>query len=275
MRTLIHLSDLHFGHTDPELLQPLRACIHSLSPHLVIVSGDLTQRARSAQFADARAYLDTLPSPQLVVPGNHDVPLYNIFARLFQPLKKYTRYIHPELNPVYRDEEIAVVGLNSARSLVIKDGRLNHEQIDLVRRHFHGLAPQYTKIVVTHHPFELPQAFADGKTLDQDEIINRADVAMAAFAELGTDVLLSGHLHMSNTTDTQARYPHASFSALVIQAGTATSTRARGESNSFNVLKIDTGRIAVLRYVWTAENKQFRVAKEENFHAEGERWLKE
>ncbi len=275
MRTLIHLSDLHFGHIDPEVLQPLHACIHSLSPQLVIVSGDLTQRARSAQFAAARAYLDTLPHPQLVVPGNHDVPLYNIFARFFQPLKKYTRYISRELNPVFIDEEIAVVGLNSARSLVIKDGRLNREQIEWVRRHFAGLAAQHIKIVVTHHPFEVPQTFADGKKLDPDEIINRADMAMAAFAELGTDVLLSGHLHMSNTTDTQARYPNAAFSALVIQAGTATSTRARGETNSFNVLKIDAGHITVLRYGWSAQDKKFEVTQEENFYAQGERWLKQ
>ena len=99
MRTLVHLSDLHFGRIDPQLLEPLATKIKEINPDVVAVSGDLTQRARSHQFREARVFLDTLPKPQIVVPGNHDVPLYNVFSRFFSPLDKYRRYITEDLRP--------------------------------------------------------------------------------------------------------------------------------------------------------------------------------
>src|SRR6185436_538086 len=133
MRTVIHLSDLHFGRVDERLLDPLIKTITEAKPSLVAVSGDLTQRARSQQFIEARAFLDALPQPQIVVPGNHDIPLHNIFARFLQPLDKYRRYITDELQPGFADEEMVVVGVSTARSLTFKGGRINQEQVALVR----------------------------------------------------------------------------------------------------------------------------------------------
>ena len=118
MRTLVHLSDLHFGRVDHTLLEPLRRTVCSLNPSVLVVSGDLTQRARASQFEAARAFLDTLPKPQIVVPGNHDVPLYNVFARFFGGLSRYRRYMSRDLEPTYIDEEIAVTTLPVLRPLV-------------------------------------------------------------------------------------------------------------------------------------------------------------
>ena len=148
MRTLAHLSDLHFGRVDPELLAPLAALVSELAPDVVVVSGDLTQRARPAEFQAARRFLNELPAPQIVVPGNHDVPLYNIFQRFLQPLDKYRRYITPDLAPMYLDDEIAVVGINTARSLTFKDGRIGREQIAGVGKALCGLAAGITNILV-------------------------------------------------------------------------------------------------------------------------------
>src|SRR5712691_1839723 len=120
MRTLVHLSDLHFGRVDEQLISPLISAVTEINPDLVAVSGDLTQRARSAQFEQARAFLDSLPQPQIVVPGNHDVPLHNVFIRFLWPLHKYKRYITDDLQPVYVDDEMVVVGVNTARSFVFK-----------------------------------------------------------------------------------------------------------------------------------------------------------
>ena len=117
MRTIVHLSDLHFGRTDPELVEPLISAIRRLNPTLLAVSGDLTQRARSHQFREARAFLDALPQPKIVVPGNHDIPLYNLYNRFFQPLDKYRRHITDDLQPTYSDDEMIVVGVSTARSL--------------------------------------------------------------------------------------------------------------------------------------------------------------
>ena len=138
MRTLVHLSDLHFGRVNAQIIAPLIETISEINPDLVAVSGDLTQRARSHQFREARAFLDALPQPQIVVPGNHDVPLHNVFTRFLQPLDKYRRYITDDLQPVYADEEIVVVGVNTARSLTIKGGRINEDQVARIREKLRG-----------------------------------------------------------------------------------------------------------------------------------------
>jgi 3',5'-cyclic AMP phosphodiesterase CpdA len=221
MRTLVHLSDLHFGRVDPELLDPLRDLVHKIAPTVVVVSGDLTQRAKSEQFEEAKAWLDTLPGPQIIVPGNHDISLYNVFRRFVLPLERYKRYITDDLDPVYIDEEVAVLGVNTARSLTWKDGRVNKEQVAKIRETLAGLPKNLVRVVVTHHPFDLPEGCTE-----EDDLVDRAQMAMDAFAETGVDLLMAGHLHKSHAGNTMARYKISEYAALVVQAGTATSTRS-------------------------------------------------
>ena len=266
MRTLIHLSDLHFGRVDQALLGPLRDLIHSIAPSVVVISGDLTQRAKPEQFEEARAFLDTLPGPQIVVPGNHDISLYNVFRRFVKPLARYKRYITDDLDPVYVDDEIAVVGVNTARSLTIKDGRVNKEQVARIREQLTGLDPKLTRIVVTHHPFDLPTTF------EEQDLVDRAPMAMEVFAECGVDVLLAGHMHVSHAASTAARYQIDAYAALVVQAGTATSTRGRGEVNSFNLLRVEHERVEVDRYGWDMLTNTFRVIVTEKFIRSGNVW---
>ncbi|ATD60466.1 MAG: metallophosphoesterase family protein [Janthinobacterium svalbardensis] len=266
MRTLVHLSDLHFGRVDAALLAPLRALVERLEPDVVVVSGDLTQRARSVQFQQARAFLDSLPGPQIIVPGNHDVPLYNVFSRFLTPLVKYRRHVTDDLSPEYVDEEIAVLGINTARSLTFKDGRISHEQIDVLRERLGRLPPGLTRIIVTHHPFDLPEHF------DKDDLVDRAPLALQMFSECGVDLLLAGHLHASHAGDTSARYKIDGYAALMVQAGTATSTRGRGESNSFNVIRIEDSGIRVERYSWNEDSADFEKVSTEAFEREGGVW---
>jgi 3',5'-cyclic AMP phosphodiesterase CpdA len=251
MRTVVHVSDLHFGRVDPALLAPLRDAIAGLAPHRVVVSGDLTLRARRAQFADAAAFLATLPTPRIVVPGNHDVPLYDVARRFLAPLRRFRRYISDDEFPTYIDDEIAVVGVNTARSLTFKGGRINVAQVREIERRFHGLPEHVTRIVVTHHPFDVP----DGG--DDADLLGRAPMAMAAFAKAEVDVFLSGHLHRSNIATTAHRYRIAGFAALVVQAGTATSTRERDEVNAFNVLRIGDDGLVVQTWRWQADAARF------------------
>jgi 3',5'-cyclic AMP phosphodiesterase CpdA len=266
MRTLVHLSDLHFGRVDATLLAPLRELVERIAPDVVVVSGDLTQRAKSAQFEAARAWLDTLPGPQIIVPGNHDISLYNVLRRFLLPLERYKRYITDDLDPIHVDDEIAVLGVNTARSLTFKDGRVNREQLDKIRAELAGLDPGITRIVVTHHPFDLPQS------ADEDDLVDRAPMAMAAFAECGVDLLLAGHLHVSHANSTAQRYPISEYAALVIQAGTATSTRGRGEVNSFNVIRVEPARVEVDRYGWDVLSQSFSLMTTETFLRSGGVW---
>jgi 3',5'-cyclic AMP phosphodiesterase CpdA len=266
MRTLVHLSDLHFGRVDEALIDPLIKLVTQIKPDVVVVSGDLTQRARSEQFKQARHFLDALPSPQIVVPGNHDVPLHNIFHRFARPLDKYRRYITPDLEPFYIDDEIAVVGINSARSLTLKNGRINQRQIARIQARLSTLDAHIIKIIVTHHPFDLPANYTE------KEIIGRAPMAMKMFASYGADMLLAGHLHVSHAGNTAVRYAISGYAALVVQAGTATSTRGRGESNSFNVIQIDSPHISIQRFTWMPELSAFTVLITESFQRGPSGW---
>ena len=266
MRTLIHVSDLHFGRVDPQLIDPLLAFAHAARPDLVVVSGDLTQRARSVEFAAARGFLDALPTPQIVVPGNHDIPLHNVFNRFVRPLDRYRRYITEDLAPVWQDDEIAVFGINTARSMTIKDGRVSESQLAQLKTRLEALDDRLTKVIVTHHPFDLPDANAG------TDLVGRAPAAMQMLAGCGADLLLAGHFHTSHAASSSARYPMARYAALVVQAGTATSTRGRGESNSFNVIRIDAARITVERYSWEAGSGEFLLSSTNAFTRSADVW---
>lgn len=266
MRTIVHLSDLHFGRVDQQLLAPLQQLAVKLKPDVLVVSGDLTQRARTEEFKAARAWLDTLPGPQIVVPGNHDIPLYNVASRFLTPLRKYTRYVTLDLAPQYVDDEIAVLGINTARSLTFKDGRVNHEQIAQMRQRMQSVGPDHTRIIVTHHPFDLPEH------MDEDDLVDRAPMAMRAFAECGVDLLLAGHMHASHAGNSADRYEISGYAALVVQAGTATSTRGRGEANSFNVLHVAPDDVQVERYSWVDGTRSFEPVHTECFRRSGDVW---
>ena len=266
MRTVVHLSDLHFGKVNPALLDPLAEAVSALAPDVVVVSGDLTQRARTAQFLEARAFLARLPRPQVVVPGNHDVPLHNIVHRLLRPMEKFQRHIEPNLRPSFVDAEIAVLGLNTARSLVLKNGRVNAAQLESVREAFARVSDEVIKVIVTHHPFDVPPK------MDASERVGRAETAMAMFAQCGVDVLLAGHLHSSRTAGTGDRYALSGYEALVVSAGTAISTRGRGEANSFNVLRLQKQRVEVERFEWIAKCRRFVPGMQEVFERKLEGW---
>lgn len=266
MRTIVHLSDLHFGRIHPPTVEPLIRAVRQIKPHLVAISGDLTQRAKVEQFKEARAFLDALPTPQIVVPGNHDVPLYNPVLRLSRPLDRFQRYITRELAPVHIDEEMAVLGVNTTRRLVKKGGRVNREQIAGVYERFCGFGDKKIKIVVTHHPFDLPRGFTEG------DLVGRARMAMKHFASCGVDVFLAGHLHLSHAGDT-ARYEIDGYSALVIQAGTAISSRGRGELNSFNVLRATPSSITLEILTWQPECGNFAVSETRDFQRSPRGWI--
>jgi 3',5'-cyclic AMP phosphodiesterase CpdA len=264
MRTLLHLSDLHFGRLDRAVLPPLRRAIGEIRPDLTVVSGDLTQRARPEEFEQAREFLTSLKGPQIVVPGNHDVPLHNLYARFRLPLHHYSRYITDDLEPFYADEEIAVLGINTARSLVWKNGRINRMQINSIEERFCE-CKDVVKILVTHHPFDLPDNYS-GR-----DLVGRAHTAMASIARCNVDLLLAGHFHVSHTGHTATRYPVPGHAAVFVQAGTL-STRARGEANSFNRITIDGKLVTIERFAFSDTENQFHSISSQEFRCGDDGW---
>jgi 3',5'-cyclic AMP phosphodiesterase CpdA len=259
VKTLVHLSDLHFGTTENQLVDAISAEVRAVGSDLLIVSGDLTQRARKAEFLQARAFLDSLPGPRIVVPGNHDVPLWNVVARAWTPLSRYKRYIEADTEPFYLDSEIAVVGINTARSLTIKDGRINVRQLEAMTQKFLRMPENTTRVVVTHHPFE-------GLELESEEgIVGRADLAMKAFSRSGVDLILSGHQHVHRIGSSARRYLIDGYAALLIQAGTAVSSRVRHAANSFNIIRIEHPRISVECRAWQPSQRAFAISASYSF----------
>ena len=259
MRTILHLSDLHFGRTDPDLIEPLLQAARGANPDLVVVSGDLTQRARRGQFLEARLFLDRLPGPQLVVPGNHDIPLDRVLTRLLAPLRDYRRWIETELEPAYVDDELAVYGLSSAHGLTVQGGRIDSASISRACRWLRAAPPRAARVVVMHHPPVLPPG---GRA---DKGLSSARRRLAMLADCGTEAVLSGHLHTS-WAELAAHEDHlADRSVLLIQAGTGLSTRRRGESNGFNTIRIEDQDMWVTHFAWQAQAGRFEPVTEQAF----------
>ncbi len=267
MPVLVHLSDLHFGRVDERLMTPLVTAVEAARPDVVVVSGDLTQRARASEFSAARDFLARLPRPRLVVPGNHDVPLYNVVDRLARPLAKFRKFIEADEHPLFIDAELAVIGVNTARSMVVKNGRINERQIAAIRVAFSALPTEVCRVVVTHHPFDV------GVGMNEADRVGRAALAMRTFAECGVDLLLSGHLHVGYSGEyAPPSLSMEGFGALAISAGTATSTRMRGEPNEFNVLRISGSRVEIERHVWVEPAMAFEKASVTPFERRDQRW---
>lgn len=242
MRRLVHLSDLHFGAHDERLVEAVEIRIDELKPDLIVISGDFTQRARTEQFREACHFLERLQRSGhevLGVPGNHDVPLYDVLRRFLSPLARYRRYIDENLCPFIELPGIAVLGINTARSLTFKDGRVNKEQVAFIRETFSRTPREAFRILVTHHPlFELEVA---GQLAPA---IGRQELALDAIQEAGVDLLLAGHNHHASSHSASDLVTRAG-GALVVQAGTATSTRVREQEQSFNCIDVDDASVTI------------------------------
>lgn len=252
MRRVAHLSDLHFGTEEPSIVRGLLHDLHELQPQLIVVSGDLTQRARRNEFLTAREFLDRLPQPVLVVPGNHDIPLYNLAARFGWPLAGYRRAITNDLRPNFRDEELAVAGVNTARSNTWKDGRISREDIVQLQRFFTDQPRDVCKILAAHHPF-IPPVHDPTAAL-----VGRSSEALRMLDGSGCHLILSGHLHQAYASDVRPHHVEVKRSILAIQAGTATSHRRRAEANAFNLLTVDWPRLELDVRTWSGD--QFATA---------------
>lgn len=264
MRSIAHISDLHFGREDPVIAEALLKDLEEFHPSLVIVSGDLTQRASGVQFEAAALFLRRIPFPLFIIPGNHDIPLYNFIRRIFSPLKYYKRYISADVGPVFDDGKIAVIGINTARSLAIKNGRISAKQIKSITKSIASLGSSVFTIVVTHHPLITPHA------RKMQKFVKKSELALEALDESGVDMLLSGHKHKTYHGNISDLRPTTKRSMILAQAGTAISERRRNEPNAYNVIRIKKNTVTVIVRAW--DGKAFGTIGEKTYERKEGRW---
>lgn len=156
MKKVVHISDLHFGKVDNQRTQPLLNIISDLHPDIVVISGDFTQRASEQEFVQAQDFIQQIKFPVFTVPGNHDIPLFNLYRRFKNPFELYKKYISPDLDCIYSDDEIALIGINTVRNFTITSGKIGSSQLNLIQEKISHFPSSQVKIVVCHHPFDLP-----------------------------------------------------------------------------------------------------------------------
>jgi 3',5'-cyclic AMP phosphodiesterase CpdA len=268
MPRIVHLSDLHFGAHDERLVAAVETQVDELKPDLVVISGDFTQRARTEQFRDACEFLGKLKErghDVLGVPGNHDVPLYDVLRRFLSPLARYRRFIDENLCPFVELPGIAILGINTARSLTFKDGRINAAQVAFIRESFARTPKDSMRVLVTHHPL-----FALEVGADSGRAIGRQELALDAVQDAGVDLLLAGHNHHASSQDASDLVTRAG-GVLVVQAGTATSTRVREQDQSFNVIDLSDGWVTVTVHGWAGS--EFEATDASRYEWSDGKWL--
>src|SRR5688572_5122632 len=275
MINILHISDLHFGpFFVPHVAESLLKKLFELKADIIINSGDYTQRARREQYEEARNFNQRLPRlPRIDIPGNHDVPLYRIFERLFSPYRLYKEYISTELDQVVRHENAVIVALNSTQPYrAIVNGRVRQSQLDLCARVFKDVPAPVLKIVVAHHHFAPAPDYEGGQVMPE------AKRAIDRFNQLKVDLILGGHMHRAYIGNSLDVYPgiDREHGIIIVQSGTSTSRRGRArerEKNSFNYLQIEQEIVRVTHYMFFDDASGFEPVSRHIFPRVGRHYL--
>jgi 3',5'-cyclic AMP phosphodiesterase CpdA len=244
---VLQISDTHFGTEQPAVVEALLQLVRHQPPDIVVVSGDITQRARRNQFRAAREFVTRLAAPKtLVLPGNHDIPLFNLIMRIFCPYANHQRAFGVELEPEFESADLLVLGVNTTRPSRHVDGEVSDTQILRVSQRLRQAKAGQLRMVVTHQPVHV--------TRPEDEInlLHGHREAVQAWARAGVDLILGGHIHLPYVRPLRERFPDLQRSVWAVQAGTAVSSRVRGSMpNSVNLI----------RYVKSARPRQCMVTR--------------
>ncbi len=234
MTVLLQVSDPHFGTERPPVVEALVRLAGKLNPTALLLSGDITQRATREQFSAARAFVERLKVPiVLAIPGNHDIPLFNLVARVLTPYGHYIPSFGGNLEPEYEDNDVLILALNTTRWYRHKDGKISAEQIERVARRCERARSDKYRMVVVHHPMAVTTA------RDLENVIHGHEQAIRRWAAAGVDLVIGGHIHLPFVLPLHERWPELQKPLWVVQAGTAISHRVRpNTANSINVLRV-------------------------------------
>ena len=235
MTRLLQISDMHFGTEQPDVMAALLALSNDKKPNALVVSGDITQRARAEQFSCARIFCDSLKIAQMVsLPGNHDIPLFNLFARVLHPYAAYQKAFGQALEPELITPTLCLATVNTTRWWRHKNGEVSTAQIDRVCQQLSRATPQQLRVVVVHQPVHVlrPQ--------DEHDRLRGWEPAVRAWAAAGADIVMGGHIHLPYVCELSSTVSRLSRRMWCVQAGTAVSSRIRREApNSVNLVEFE------------------------------------
>lgn len=247
MTVLLQVSDPHFGTEDTSVAAALERLSAELRPDVLLLSGDITQRATRAQFAAARTFVDRLGIPaRVAIPGNHDIPLFDLVARGLRPYARYATAFGDDLEPRFENDDVLVIGVNTTRWYRHQDGAVSAAQVARVARRLSAARPAQCRIVLVHQPLAV--------TLQKDvkNLARGHEAALRRWREAGADLVIGGHIHLPYVLPlpgpAQTNGKAEPRTLWVAQAGTAISRRVRPEAgNSVNVIRVEaTPRCAVV-----------------------------
>lgn len=228
MTSLLQISDTHFGTERHDVVEALVKLAHSQRPDLAVLSGDITQRAQVEEFSKARAFTDRLGLPLLAIPGNHDIPLLDLFERIVRPYARHRQAFGADLEPEHHSPKLMVLCLNTTRARRHKHGEVSNAQIERTAKRLATATAGQLRIVVVHQPVAATQA------ADQVNLLRGHAAALRRWSAAGADIVMGGHIHLPYVLPL-APTPRRLWA---VQAGTAVSARVRnGVSNSVNLLR--------------------------------------
>lgn len=260
------LSDLHFGRANKDLVEPLLKTVAEADPDLVVVAGDFVQRARASHFRPAQQFLGRLGRPWLAVPGNHDIPLFNIPERILRPRAAYRRWIATETEPIVETDSTIVVGIDTTHRWHHQRGVVRSAQIRRVSGIIAENAPDRTVVVVAHHPFHQDPEI-------EKKLMLCAPEALDAWAEAGPHITLTGHLHKWKVEPFVARKNRAM--TLQVHCGTGLSTRLRNEPNDCAILDLAPSHVRVTRLSVPDGGTSFVKTRDQSFSVGKAGWRRD
>ena len=238
--TVLQISDPHFGTEQAPVALALIALVKEISPDVLVLSGDITQRARASEFRAAAAFVGQLGIARvLAIPGNHDIPLFNLIARVFSPYAGFRDAFGAELEPSYATSDCLILSVKTTRRYRHVDGEISTEQLERVAQRLRAAEPQQARVVVLHQPIAVPRAS------ERKNLVHGHEAAVECWAEAGADIILAGHIHLPFVLPLHEVKPGLPRHLWAVNAGTAVSSRVRHDAgNSVNILRFTASAVS-------------------------------
>ncbi len=261
MTRLLQISDPHFGTAQAPVMEALVRMAHEQRPDVLVLSGDITQRARVEQFKQAREFCDRLAIPKMLsLPGNHDIPLFDLYQRIFKPYQRYLQFFGPDVETALETPELSLISVKTTRRWRHKNGVVSRSQIERVVAHLKKAKPEQLRVVVVHQPVHVQ------RDEDEHDRLRGSHTAVRAWSAAGADIVMGGHIHLPYVCELSGQVAGVGRRIWCVQAGTALSSRVRQEApNSVNLLHFGLADQPELckaeRWDFQAATGSFAVAK--------------